>query len=155
MPSYKDLNDSLKTKLEANAYIIANSVTVQKWARGMEVQDDDGSISTNDSDLPLAVITIPHAGKTSTDNPRVIDSLIPGMVEIVTVAATRQAGVDPHLDLMDAIETELEALKTSANNLGTNTLVTNVTGVPVSLKRGENWYFITRMTFQIMRTNTF
>lgn len=155
MTDYTALANALKAKLEADAYMIANSVTVEKWTRGLEVQDDDGTLRCSDSDLPLLVIQIPSGGKSSEHYPREIRSSVPGQVTAVTTAATLQAGVDDHMELIAALEDELESLKTSLNNLGANTLVQDVSSTVNTQKRGESVYFITRTSFLIDTTNTY
>ncbi len=155
MSDYAALNTNLIAKLASNAYMIANGVTVEKWTRGLEVQDDDGTLRFDDTDLPLLVVQVPAGGKSSEFHPQEIRSEIPGLVTTISTSAARATGIDPHLGLVSNLEIELEGLKTSAENLGANTLVHSVSSDVSSFKRGEAWYFITKTQFSIDATNNY
>lgn len=155
MTDYATLATNIKSKLDADAYFIANGVTVEKWERGFEVQGDDGALRVGDSDLPFAGVLVPTGRKSSEYYPREVRSQVPAEVVSVTTHASRQTGMPLHLAMVDAVEDLLESLKTSAANLGANTLVSDVASETSTFKKAAAWYFVTRTACLIDITSTY
>ena len=157
MSSYHEIQDAVKTTIDADSYFDGSSSSVQTTEvneRKVEVRHKPQYMGFLYSELPA--LTIKCIGKESDLNTtREIREEFTVEMRLITRARDEQSGMDTHLDKIKEIERVLRKQVTSADDLGINAFVTEVnTELEETDKDGNYWVFktLTFCTVEIIET---
>jgi hypothetical protein len=149
MSSYKEIQDAIKTTLDADSWFDETSSTIQKTEvneRKVELRHKPQYMGFLYSELPA--FTIKCVGKESELNTtREIQENFEVEMRLITRARDEQTGMDTHWGKIKEVERTLRKQVTSADDLGINAFVTEVhSEIEEIEKDGDYWVFKT-LTF--------
>jgi hypothetical protein len=157
MSSYKEIQDAIKTTLDADSWFDETSATIEKVEvneREVDIRHKPQYAGFLYSELPA--LTIKAIGKESDLNTtREIREEFLVQCTLITRARNEQSGMDTHLGKVKEIERVLRKQVTSADDLGINAFCYDVnTEMQASQKDGNYWVFqtITFVTVEVIET---
>jgi len=153
---YTALGNAIKTTLQNDTWIGNNVQTIETHKRGFSIQDEKDARFFATDDLPAIAIVPNSEGKQQEiQTTNEIRETVPAQVVTVTRQRDAQAGMTTQHSLVQNIERVLEKQKSSADSLGIDAFVQNVSTIEEQLKKGEYYYFISTTTAQIELTTSF
>ncbi len=156
MTDYTALGNAIKTTLQNDTWIGNNVQTIETHKRGFSIQDEKDARFFATDDLPAIAIVPNSEGKQQEiQTTNEIRETVPAQVVTVTRQRDAQAGMTTQHSLVQNIERVLEKQKSSADSLGIDAFVQNVSTIEEQLKKGEYYYFISTTTAQIELTTSF
>ncbi|VAX27383.1 hypothetical protein MNBD_NITROSPINAE05-1442 [hydrothermal vent metagenome] len=158
MTDYTSLATAIKTTLEADAWLgnSANVKTIEIHRRGFSLQDAKDAQFFSQADLP-AIAVVANSGPKQQQLTTTNEILETVFCEISAVTEGRglQAGMTLHQGIVENIERVLEKQKSSANDLGIDAFVQNVSTTESQVKKGEFYYFISTTRAKVELTASF
>jgi len=147
--SYKEIQDAIKTTLDADSYFDGTSAsveTIEVNERQIELRHKPQYLGFLYSELPT--LTIKAVGKESDLNTtREIREEFLVQCRLISRSRDEQSGMDTHLGKVKEIERVLRKQLTSADDLGINAFVTDVNTEHEDIEKDGNYYVYKTLTF--------
>ena len=158
MSDYSQIGSAIKTTFLADSWLgnPANVKTVEIWKRGFMIQDARDALYFNINDLPaLAIVPNAEPKKSDQATTNEIRSYVKSQIVVVTRNRDPQGEKDVQSAIVANVERVLEKQKSSAQALGIDAYVSDVSTVDEQFKDGEYYYFVSTTSCQIDITITF
>lgn len=149
MSSYKEVQDAIKTTVDADSYFDGSTSsvnTVEVNEREIDIRHKAQYAGFLYSELPS--LTIKAIGKESELNTtREISEFFTVQCKMITRARNEQSGMDTHLGKVKELERVLRKQVTSSDDLGINAFVTDVNTELEENEADANYWIFKSLTF--------
>lgn len=149
MSSYKEIQDAIKTTLDADSWFDETSSSIQLVEvneREIEIRHKPQYLGFKYSELPA--LTIKAVGKDSSlHTTQEIQEQFEVELRLITRSRAAQSGRDTHLGKVKEIERVLRKQVSSSDDLGINAFVFDVNTEMEDTEKDGNYYIFKTTTF--------